>query len=980
MGSRSSRRAARSAWLAGGALLAGWLAYRKLRPVIERVSLVNASSGEIEILGRGFGRRQGASTLRLRVGDEQVALGQATSWSDRRIAARLPATDTGGLVQVVRHTRLARLASAPVPFVVQAPGLPSAPYGYEVPVQAASPWPTFRRDHRNTGRSPIPARYHGDQPWSFQTGKGIFSTPVIDALGTIYTGSADHNFYALNPDSTEKWRFETGEVIDSAGTLPCLRAGTGEATVVFPSGDGYLRCLRAGDGALLWSFDARESPRASYNNWFEANVAIGYDGVIYAGNTNFNYYALGPGGTLRWTYGTGANAWSQAAFGQDGTIFWASCDSKIRAVRPDGTETWSRRTLGFISASAAVGSDGTLYIGSFDSYLYALDPATGRVRWKFKTGDHIYGSVALGADAIGNTAAIYFGSTDGSFYALDPAGSLLWAYDTGAPIRSSPALGRAPEGEAGDVVYFGCGNGRLYALNAADGTRRWSFDTTPDGPESRDRNDLNGSPALGERGVYIGGEHGQLWYVPYDYALHVADERCQTGPGEELPANVAGLFYVTPGGNTQPEGLPLVSPATILTLRLIVRQDGQTVNAWLHNSPIGRRQDALRVRAEPDFPFELQTSADGRYLHLVPTDFLEPDTTYTLHAEGDYYTGGLPIGNLTLGGRRAGRFQTTFTFRTRAFTTAGFPLRLGPDAGSRTPAFEWTRLAVPIPPMLPSLNQIGFDYMDWIVAAVKAGEPDGDGRGRCILWAIGGRRDQEGVLVADPDSDFTLALSGAYRGDAFVLTNRSFTMEVTGIPIPFNLFELRGQLGSDLRVLPGATAYADTQVLSIPTFGPLLVLAGLANNWWQKLLAVGTYVTRPYPQDGPANRRPPGISVASLDYTAPTRRRAGRVSATFRLAAGVAYPLAEHRPGILLVDADRTEAVYLDYHANLRATADGAGNLRTVTLTIPPGNDLPQTLEAIVLLDVFPISHGVLRNAAGAGESGPSALTAGGTT
>ena len=33
-------------------------------------------------------------------------------------------------------------------------------------------------------------------------------------------------------------------------------------------------------------------------------------------------------------------------------------------------------------------------------------------------------------------------------------------------------------------------------------------------------------------------------------------------------------------------------------------------------------------------------------------------------------------------------------------------------------AFEWTRLAAPLPPMLPSLNQIGFDYLDWIVGTV----------------------------------------------------------------------------------------------------------------------------------------------------------------------------------------------------------------------------------------------------------------------
>ena len=47
-------------------------------------------------------------------------------------------------------------------------------------------------------------------------------------------------------------------------------------------------------------------------DWFEANVTIGPDGTIYAGNTNFNYYAITPDCRLKWTYGTGANAWSAA--------------------------------------------------------------------------------------------------------------------------------------------------------------------------------------------------------------------------------------------------------------------------------------------------------------------------------------------------------------------------------------------------------------------------------------------------------------------------------------------------------------------------------------------------------------------------------------------------------------------------------------------------------------------------------------------
>jgi hypothetical protein len=47
--------------------------------------------------------------------------------------------------------------------------------------------------------------------------------------------------------------------------------------------------------------------------------------------------------------------------------------------------------------------------------------------------------------------------------------------------------------------------------------------------------------------------------------------------------------------------------------------------------------------------------------------------------------------------------------------------------------------------------------------------------------------------------------------------------------------------------------------------------------------------------------------------------------------------------------------VPLDYHNNLTATADASGNLATASLTIPAGTALPPNLEAIVVLDVFPL-------------------------
>ncbi|MEA3337619.1 MAG: hypothetical protein U9R25_17115, partial [Chloroflexota bacterium] len=100
---------------------------------------------------------------------------------------------------------------------------------------------------------------------------------------------------------------------------------------------------------------------------------------------------------------------------------------------------------------------------------------------------------------------------------------------------------------------------------------------------------------------------------------------------------------------------------------------------------------------------------------------------------------------------------------------------------------------------------------------------------------------------------------------------------------------------------------------------------------------------------------PDGIAVASVDFTAPAGNTEGKVVARLELTEGSTYPLDQHRPAILLIDSARTEAVNLDYLANLTAESDSEGNLTAVALTIPPGTELPTTLEAVVVLDVFPL-------------------------
>ena len=98
--------------------------------------------------------------------------------------------------------------------------------------------------------------------------------------------------------------------------------------------------------------------------------------------------------------------------------------------------------------------------------MYALDAATGRLRWIYTIGTvaPIFVHVGEFSPAVAG-GIVYIGSGDDKVYALDAAtGHLRWTYTIGTVAakydESSPAV-------AGGIVYIGSDDGKVYALDAA---------------------------------------------------------------------------------------------------------------------------------------------------------------------------------------------------------------------------------------------------------------------------------------------------------------------------------------------------------------------------------------------------------------------------------------------------------------------------------------------------------------------------------
>lgn len=808
-------------------------------------------------------------------------------------ALRLALLASSGLAALVAGACTSEQARDPEPSVGLAPD---------------SPWPKFRADAAQTGRGKVAPKATGGALWEVRTAKGIFSSPVIGADGTTFIGSADRTFYAIARDGAVKWTVKTGEIIDSAALLD------DRGRVYFGSGDGKLRALEAATGREVWTMEADDpAVNEAFIRWFEGNVAIGPSGTLYVPNDNFFLYAVDRDtGAVRWRYRMPDQTWSLPAVDPRTETLYVGNNNVLPllgkntfAIAADGTNAWSASSLGSIAASPMIAGERVI-VGGFDGWVRAYDKATGDLLWETPTRDHVYASPALLPDG-----TIVQPSADGTVYALDPAtGEVRWTFDTPDPIRSSPAV------DAEGNVYFGGGDGRLWVLRP-DGTLRWSMRLVDD-----ERNDLNSSPALGHDGIVIASESGQIFGVPYDFCLRPeadGDARCAT-TAPALPEG-ASLRFVTAMGATADDPPALVDGNEPITMRLDVRQGGRARLATLDAA-------STRVTTTPPVELEVKVAGDGKFVTVTPkTAWPEAaEVTVTSGWLVDHARTGLRLS----GGAPGGEATRTFPLRARPRATAAVTSPAAPgEVGSR---WEIARLALPMPTLMPSYNQIGFDSLHYLVGMV---EPR-------VAWMIGARLDEGDATVADPTTRALFPLEVAHDGDLLTLSSReALRVEVMSAVIPFTSFRIAARLGEDGSAAGLAKMTGGTVCATVPFYGPFLQTLGLCNPQTDELVVAGGAILRPARTTLQRDAIPEigAVSVARTGTGVRATLAASRVRA------------ASHVVGLLLVDAQTGKPVTLDYGLDTKRELDAEGHV--VAVEVPfRGRAVPGALRAHVLVDL----------------------------
>lgn len=282
---------------------------------------------------------------------------------------------------------------------------------------------------------------------------------------------------------------------------------------------------------------------------------------------------------VKWKFKT--NGWVVSSpTAANGALYFGSTDHYVYAIDAiAGTQRWKTKTGGRVVSSAAV-ANGLVFIESYDSILYALDEKTGDVRWKFKTAGerrfsakHLHGAepaAELMADPfdfylsspIVAQGVVYFGSGDGNIYAVAAStGELKWKFQTGDVVHASPAL-------ADGTLYIGSWDSFFYALDAATGAEKWRYKTGED-HDMANQVGIQSSAVIAKGTVYLGCRDSKVYALD---AKTGAERWTFSNKGSWVigtPIVSAGKLYFTTSDSGMFHALEADSGNPVFSLKLL---------------------------------------------------------------------------------------------------------------------------------------------------------------------------------------------------------------------------------------------------------------------------------------------------------------------------------------------------------------------------------------------------------------------------
>jgi outer membrane protein assembly factor BamB len=309
-----------------------------------------------------------------------------------------------------------------------------------------------------------------------------------------------------------------------------------------------------------------------------------------------------------WSVSVGGAVEAQPIASLDGRFLYiATLGGDLRALdRPTGHALWTVPLGGRSYATPTVGPDGTIYAGSDAQRLFAVDPV-GKIRWKLELqGEADTGILLVG----GGDLVVAAGS---HVYRVHPDGTVVWRFDAGRKIFTSPARTNK------DGIVFGAQDHNAYAVGP-DGKLVYKVDLAAD---------VDGSPVVDEHGTAFFGTDGG--------AIAAIDPRGVIKWIRPLPGYVRGTLSLARNGDIlggmygPTPGVVRLNPDGYPVGRFSI--DGTGAREFgVHGAPLEDDSGALFFGAEDDRVYAI--GPDGAVMWTVDRGD-DVDAPLTLLAPSD---------------------------------------------------------------------------------------------------------------------------------------------------------------------------------------------------------------------------------------------------------------------------------------------------------------------------------------------------------
>jgi outer membrane protein assembly factor BamB/Icc-related predicted phosphoesterase len=302
---------------------------------------------------------------------------------------------------------------------------------------------------RRPGRRTLPS-WH-----AMALGRRTFETPAAP-----FPRPDPHAYNRAHPQVKRLWHAQTGWTITGAPAVSGDRVIVGDRS-------GTVRAIGIENGNILWAKTLSGSVHTTPDVFGDRIVVTTGDGYIVALDRS-------AGGTL-WSVHTGKPNVACPSI-VDGRVYVGSSSGRFLCLSlQDGSEIWSFDSVKAFVETKPLVTLRSVVFGAWDSYLYALDRATGALRWKWNNGTMARGLSPAAAWPVESDGRIFIAAPDRASTVLDEGtGGVVWRTKEHV-VRES--IGRS---EDGNRFYAKGMNDSLFAFNARAATKELAWATDCD--------------------------------------------------------------------------------------------------------------------------------------------------------------------------------------------------------------------------------------------------------------------------------------------------------------------------------------------------------------------------------------------------------------------------------------------------------------------------------------------------------------------